>query len=51
MQMHIYQYCMIAGAFLSLNFLMKVQRDKDVAQRYVDDIKGEVKNVVNKKND
>ena len=41
--MHIYQIMMMMGALLSLNFLMKVARDKDTAQQYIKEVGDVVK--------
>ena len=51
MDMHIYQIIVIVGALLSLNFLMKVARDKDAAQKYITDTQEAVKDAVSKKKD
>ena len=36
--MHIYQMFMVAGAWLSLNFIMKLNREKEEKQKFIDDV-------------
>ena len=49
--MHIYQLIVIIGALLSMNFLMKVARDKDTAEHFIAETKKDLKDAASKKKD
>ncbi len=44
--MHIYQMIMVAGAWLSVNFIMKINREKEEKQKFIDEVKKGVKEAV-----
>ena len=44
--MHFYQMVMISGAWLSLNFILRVSRDKDEKKKFIVDYNAGVKEVL-----